>query len=173
LGTMLVYLGFEVAPEKKKSHRLKSGERDSHTLSPRKETTCPGNISLRIPSDRRDVWGVAPSCRNQTLSAPCSSERSSSLGRRKFSSIAQYLSEVTVTVTSSFSKKYVPHTPHSNLAAVEWPLVKFPRVTVRPVPEMLFVDWERHAASLWRTAISNELLDNKSAVLTRPRHGET
>jgi hypothetical protein len=61
LGTMLVYLGFEVTPEKK-SHGVKSGERGGHPMSPRKETTCPGNISLRIPSERRDVWAVAPSC---------------------------------------------------------------------------------------------------------------
>jgi hypothetical protein len=40
LEPMLIYLGFEVAPEKK-----------SHGVI----TTCPGNISLRIPSERRDV----------------------------------------------------------------------------------------------------------------------
>jgi hypothetical protein len=31
---------------------------------------------------------------------------------------------------------------------VEWPLVKFPRVIVRPISEILFVDCERHAVSL-------------------------
>jgi hypothetical protein len=62
LGAMLVYLGFEVAPEKKKLHGFKSGESRGHATSPRKETTCPGKISLRIPSERRDVWAVAPSC---------------------------------------------------------------------------------------------------------------
>jgi hypothetical protein len=61
-------------------------------------------------------------------------KRSSNLGRRKFSSIAQYRSEVTDTGTSSSSKKVrTPHTklkngtPHSNPGAVEWPS-KFPRV---------------------------------------------
>jgi hypothetical protein len=45
----------------------------------------------------------------------------------------------------SSSKKYGPHTklkngaPYSNLEAVEWPMVKCPRVIVRPVPEILFV----------------------------------
>jgi hypothetical protein len=50
-------------------------------------------------------------------------------------------------LTSSSSKKVrTPHTklkngtPHSNLGAVEWLLVKFPRVIVRPVPAILFVD---------------------------------
>jgi hypothetical protein len=33
--------------------------------------------------------------------------------RRQFSSIAQYRSEVTVTVTSSSSKRYGPYTPNS------------------------------------------------------------
>jgi hypothetical protein len=47
------------------------------------------------------VWAVAPSSWNHTFSAPCSSKRSSNLGRRKLSSIAPYRSEVTVTVTSS------------------------------------------------------------------------
>jgi hypothetical protein len=47
LGTMLVYLGFEAASEKKKLHGVKSGERGGHPMSPRKETTYPGNISLR------------------------------------------------------------------------------------------------------------------------------
>jgi hypothetical protein len=61
LGTMLLYLGFEITPEKK-SHRVKSGDRGGHPMSPRKETTCPGNIFLKIPSERRDVWAVAPSC---------------------------------------------------------------------------------------------------------------
>jgi hypothetical protein len=143
---MLVYLGFEVVPEKK-LHGVKSGEHGGHPMLPRRETTCPGNISLRIPSERRDVWVVTPSSWNLTFSAPCSSKRSSSLGRRKFSSIAQYRSGVTVTVTSFSSKKYGPHTPnskngtpHSNLRAVEWLLVKFPTVNVRPVSEILFVD---------------------------------
>jgi hypothetical protein len=124
-------------------------------MSRRKETTCPGNIYLRIPSEQRDVWAVAPSCWNHPFPAPCSSKTSFNLGRRKFSSIAQYRSEVTVTVTLSSSKKVrTQHTkpkngtPHSNLGAVGWPLVKFPRDAVRPVPEILFVDCERHAASL-------------------------
>jgi hypothetical protein len=53
-----------------------------------------------------------------------------------------------------FKKVQTPHTKlkngtlHSNLGAVEWPLMKFPRVIVRPVPKMLFIDYERHAASL-------------------------
>jgi hypothetical protein len=38
LGTMLVYLGFEVAL-RKKSHVVKSGE-SGHPMSPRKEKTC-------------------------------------------------------------------------------------------------------------------------------------
>jgi hypothetical protein len=46
-GKMLVYMGFEVAPEKN-SHGVKSGERGGHPMSPRKETRCPGNIFLRI-----------------------------------------------------------------------------------------------------------------------------
>jgi hypothetical protein len=124
------------------------------------------------------VWAVAPSCWNHTFSAPCSSKRASNLGRRKFSSIAHYRSEVTVTVTSSSSKKLrTPHTkpkngtPHSNLGAVEWPLVKLPRVIVRPVPEMLFVDCERHAASLSANCHFERTLDNKSMVLTRRIHG--
>jgi hypothetical protein len=61
LGTMLVYPGIQVASKKNKWQEVKSGERGGHPLSPRKETTCPGNISLRIPSERRDVWAVAPS----------------------------------------------------------------------------------------------------------------
>jgi hypothetical protein len=100
LETMLVHLGLEVAPEKI-SHGVKSGECSGHQMSPCKETTCPGNISPRIPSERRDVWAVAPTCSNHTFSAPCSSKRSSNLGWRKLSSIAQHRSEVTVTVTSS------------------------------------------------------------------------
>jgi hypothetical protein len=61
LGTLLVYLDFEVASEKI-SHGVKSGEPGGHPTSPRKETKCPGNISLRIPSERRDVWAVVPAC---------------------------------------------------------------------------------------------------------------
>jgi hypothetical protein len=82
-------------------------------MSPRKETTHPGNISPRIPSERRDVWPVTPSCWNHTFSAPCSSKRSSNLGRRKFPSIAQYRSEVIVTVTLSSLKEV--RTPHTKL----------------------------------------------------------
>jgi hypothetical protein len=143
LGMMLIYLGFEVAPEKK-SHGVKSGERGSHPMSPHKETTCPGNISLRIPGKQRDVWAVAPTCLNHTFSAPCSSKRSFQLSQRKVFSIAQYRSEVTITVTPSYSKRYRPHTPNSKMAhhlrAVEWPVVKFPRVIVSPVPEILFIE---------------------------------
>jgi hypothetical protein len=58
------------------------------------------------------MCAVAPSCWNHTFSSPCSSKISSNLGRREFSSIAQYRSEVTVTVTSSSSKKYGPHIPN-------------------------------------------------------------
>jgi hypothetical protein len=61
LGTTLVYLGFLVAREKK-SHGVKFGERSGHPMSPRKDTTCPGNISLRIPSERRGVCTVALPC---------------------------------------------------------------------------------------------------------------
>jgi hypothetical protein len=43
---------------------------------------------------------------------------------------------------------------------------------MKPIPEMLFVDClkgEKSASSVNnKTAISNELLDNKSAELTRP-----
>jgi hypothetical protein len=104
LGTMLVYLGFEVVPEKK--------NRTESNLANAEATRCPGNISLWIPSERPDVWAVAPSCWNHTLSAPYSSKKSSNLGRRKFSSIAQYRSEATFTVASSSSKKYGLHTPN-------------------------------------------------------------
>jgi hypothetical protein len=38
LGTMLVYLSFEVTPEKN-SYGVKSGERGGHPMSPSKETT--------------------------------------------------------------------------------------------------------------------------------------
>jgi hypothetical protein len=109
LGTMLVYLGFEVVPEKEIA-RGQIWRTRRHPMSPRKETICPGNICLRIPSEGRDMWAVAPSCWKHTFSAPDSSKRSSNLGRRKFSSIAQYRSEVTVTVTWSISKKYGPDT---------------------------------------------------------------
>jgi hypothetical protein len=78
---MLVYLGFEVAPEKEIA-RYQIWRRGGHPMSPRKETKCPGNIYLRIPSERRDVWAVASSCWNRTFSVPCSSKRSSYLGRR-------------------------------------------------------------------------------------------
>jgi hypothetical protein len=67
LGTMLVSFVclfvclFEVASEEK-SHMVKYGKRGGHPMSPLKETRCPGNISLGIPSERRDVWAVAPSC---------------------------------------------------------------------------------------------------------------
>jgi hypothetical protein len=50
LGIMLVYLGFEVAPEKKKLLGVRSGKRGGHTMLPHKETSCPGNICLRILS---------------------------------------------------------------------------------------------------------------------------
>jgi hypothetical protein len=49
LETMLVYLGFEVAPEKK-LNGVKSGEHGGQPMSSHRETTCPGKISLRIPS---------------------------------------------------------------------------------------------------------------------------
>jgi hypothetical protein len=62
---VLVYLDFEVAPEKK-SHGVKSGECGGHPMSPRKETTCPGNISLRI-REQQDVWAVAPPYWNHTF----------------------------------------------------------------------------------------------------------
>jgi hypothetical protein len=58
---VLVYLGFEVAADKKITED-KSGEHGGRPMSPSKETTCPGNISLRIPSERRDMWTVASSC---------------------------------------------------------------------------------------------------------------
>ncbi|CAI6356947.1 unnamed protein product [Macrosiphum euphorbiae] len=35
-------------------------------MSPRKERRCPGNISLKMVSERREVCAVAPSCWNQT-----------------------------------------------------------------------------------------------------------
>jgi hypothetical protein len=140
-------------------------------MSPRKETTCPGIISLRIPSERRDVWAVAQSCWNHTFSAPCSLKRTSTLGRRKFSSIAQYRSEVTVTVISSSSEKYGPHTWNSKMAhhtvtlglwSGRWWSSQHRKFCLLTAKSTL-----RHYR---RTAILNELLDNKSAVLTRPSH---
>jgi hypothetical protein len=56
-------------------------------------------------------------------------------------------------------------TPHSNLGAVEWPLAKDITSTEREA------DVKGTLHYYWRTAIFNELLDNKSAVLTRPSHG--
>jgi hypothetical protein len=46
-------------------------------------------------------------------------------------------------------------------------LVKFPRVIVRPVPEADAKGTPRHYR---RTAILNELLDNKFALFTQPNH---
>ena len=68
------------------------------------------------------------------------------LGRRKFCSMSQYRSEMTVTVTKSSSKKYGPHTPNSAIAhqtvtrrAMQRTFVKFARVIYRPVPKVLYV----------------------------------
>jgi len=58
------------------------------------------------------------------------------LGRRKFCSMSQYRSEVTVTVTPSFSKKYGPHTPNSVF-----------RFNVNPVARM----FETHSRIVFRS----------------------
>ena len=107
-----VYLWLEVSPEKK-SHGFKSGERAGQPISPRNEIKWPGNIPLKIPIARREVWAVAPSCWNQTLSI---SWRIFNFGLRKVSSISQYRLEFTVTVTLSSSKKNGPHIPNSATA---------------------------------------------------------
>jgi hypothetical protein len=76
---MSVYLGFEVAPEKK----IAWGQIWRTRRPPDVTTqgvTCPGNICLRILSEQRDVWDVAPSCWSHTFSAPSSSKRSSNFG---------------------------------------------------------------------------------------------
>jgi hypothetical protein len=61
-GTLFVNLFFEVAPEKKKLQWVKSGKRGGHPISPRKEISCPENISFRTERDPRDVWAVALFC---------------------------------------------------------------------------------------------------------------
>ena len=57
LRPMFINLGLEESPQV-----VKSGERAGHTMSPRKEMSRLGNISLKIPSERLAVWAVAPSC---------------------------------------------------------------------------------------------------------------
>ena len=96
--------------QRQKSHWFKSGEREGQPMSPRNEIKWPGNISLKIPIARREVWAVAPSCWNQTLSISWSILN---FGLKKVSSISQYRSEFTVTVMLSSSKKYGPHIPNS------------------------------------------------------------
>ena len=51
-------------PQRKESHGFKSGERADKPMSPRNEIKWPGNIFLKIPIARREVWAVAPSCWN-------------------------------------------------------------------------------------------------------------
>jgi hypothetical protein len=74
LVTMLVYLGFEVVPEKKIT-RDQIWRTRRPPMLPHTEKACTGNISLKIPSERQDVWAVAPSCWNHTFSAPTSIKR--------------------------------------------------------------------------------------------------
>jgi hypothetical protein len=58
---------------------------------------------------------------------------------------------------------------------VEWPLAKFPMFIIRPVLEITSTEREADAEVTLhhyrQTAILNELLDNKRAVVTRPSHG--
>jgi len=61
LGPMFINLGLEVNPQEKIAG-VKSDEREGHPISPRKEMSRLRNISLKIPSERRAVWAVAPSC---------------------------------------------------------------------------------------------------------------
>ena len=56
LRAITVYLWLEVSPEKKKSHGFKSDERAAQPMSLRNEIKWPGNISLKIPKARREVY---------------------------------------------------------------------------------------------------------------------
>jgi hypothetical protein len=101
LGTVLVYLGFEVAPREKNC----TGSNLVNTAA----TRC--HHARRQHAQKTFLWEFRA---NKEI---CSSSKSSSnVGRRKFSSIAQYWYEVTVTVASSPSKEYGPHTPNSKMA---------------------------------------------------------
>ena len=99
----------EVSSEQK-SQGFKSADRADQPVPPCNEIKWPGNISLKIPIVRREVWAVAPSCWNQTLSISWSTFN---FGMRNVSSISQYRSEFTVTVTLSSLKKYGLHIPKS------------------------------------------------------------
>ena len=128
--------------QRKKSHGLKSDDRAGHSMSPPKEIKRLGNISLNTRSERRAVWAVAPSCWNHTSSV----STSSSLRRRKVSSISTYRSEVTVTVAPPSSKKVRSNhtkfgncTPNSYTRRVERSFLEFTRVTFSPVAKILLV----------------------------------
>ena len=54
--------------QRKKSQGFKSGERDGQSMSPRNEIKWPGNIFFKISISHREVWAVALSCWNHTLS---------------------------------------------------------------------------------------------------------
>jgi hypothetical protein len=58
LGMMLVYLGFEVAPKKEMAWGQIWRTRQPHDVTTQGDN-MPGNIFLRIPSERSDVWAVA------------------------------------------------------------------------------------------------------------------
>jgi hypothetical protein len=115
-------------------------------MSPRKKTTCPGNISLRILSNNK-VCELLHHLAETTHFLFHVHQKIIQFRPEKV------LYHCTIPIRGDrysnivlFEKVQTPHTklkngtPHSNLRAVEWPLVKFPRVTVTPVPEILFVD---------------------------------
>jgi hypothetical protein len=113
---------------------------------------------------------------NYTFSARYSSKRSSNSSRRNFSSIAQYRSEATVTVTSSSSKKYGPPPPPNSKTAHHTVTLVLWSGRWWSFRELLWGQYRTFCllsvlTHYRRTAILNELLHNISAALTRLSHG--
>jgi hypothetical protein len=99
--------------------------------------------------------------------------QSSNFGRRKISSIAQYRSEVTVTVTKVRAPytKLKNCTPNSNLGVWSVGEVSEGYCETRTGNVVCWLSLEAGNVVPRRTAILNELLNNKSAVLTLASHG--
>jgi hypothetical protein len=138
---MLVYLGFEVATEKKiarcqiwRMRRLPDVPTQGDNMSRKhfsenseRTTRCVGCCSILLKPHILCSMFIEKiiQFRPEKVLYHCTIP----IGGHRYSSIV-LLKKVRTPHT-----KLKHSTTHSNLGAVEWPLVNFPRVIVRPVPE--------------------------------------
>jgi hypothetical protein len=131
-------------------------------MSPRKETTCPGNICQNSEWTTRCVGCCTILLKPHIF---CSMFIEMPIGGHRYSNIVLFEKVRTP------NTKLRNGTPHSNLGTVEWPLVNFrgycETSTGNVVCWLCLKGWNVSR----ETAILNELLGNKSELFIRPRYG--